>query len=142
MAGRTQFNINEVMTWVTQNVNAVEGAAFHAVQDAISDGEQIMRKRIETAVTETGLARAGKGGHPGRIESGTMLDDISNDLTDDVHNGHGTIVGRFGWLDQAPEYFLVQEYGTEHIEAMGSLGLGAAKAMDTLRARLNERLRA
>jgi len=135
----SQFNLNMTRQWIATAVDGLGALVTEAVHEAVTDGENAMRLRIESAVTPTGEARAAKGGHPGRIDSGDMIHDVSSDVTADLGPNGGEIVGRFGWLDVSEfdtSYYAAQEYGTEHIEAMGSLGAGASKASDTLRSRL------
>ncbi|KZE41437.1 hypothetical protein [Microbacterium sp. T32] len=81
-----------------------------------------MQEELLRAVTRTGLARvaAGHGPHAGRYESGRMHDAISFDI--EVDQEERIITLRWGWISDWADYFALQEWGTEHIEAVNSLG--------------------
>jgi len=81
-----------------------------------------MQEELLRAITPTGAARvaAGRGQHAGRYESGRMHDAIDYDL--DIDREARIITLRWGWIQEWVNYFAYQEWGTQHIEAVGSLG--------------------
>lgn len=86
------------------------------VSDVVYEAAQEQAKILEDAVTRTGIARAARGGLPGRHETGHMINQISNEVQ--VDEDH--IVGTWGWDD--PEgYFEEQDWGGERIPAAHSL---------------------
>lgn len=90
---------------------------YDAVEDATLHGEDRMIEILESAVTRTGEERASRGGHPGRIDSGTMRDAISSG----IYETGGRVEGEWGWLDEVLDYFGYQEEGTGRIGAMNAL---------------------
>ena len=99
----------------------VKKQAEQIVADYAHDGEVQMEQIIQDAVTETGLARAGNpnsgGNSPGRIDTGLMINQVSSE----THRDGNEFVGTFGWTKEVEDYFLLQENGTAHIEAMNAL---------------------
>lgn len=88
------------------------------MQDIAEGGEFEMRRIIEISVTDTGLKRAERGGHPGRIETGEMIDSVTHDVTIE----RDRITAEWGWISNAHTYFLEQEHGTAQIAAMDAIG--------------------
>lgn len=108
--------------------------ATDIIADVTLFGEDRMREVIETAITKTGLKRAEtSGGHPGRVDSGDMIDDISTDidLIDKLR-----IEGTFGWINNLDPSYLYQEYGTQDIEAMRALQQAYVEAREKMLERL------
>ncbi|WP_217182700.1 hypothetical protein [Streptomyces sp. AC495_CC817] len=81
-----------------------------AVEDAVLHGEDRMREVIESSVTQTGLDRANAGGHPGRVDSGAMLDAVGSNITG---TDPDTVIGEWGWVNGLENYFLFQDQGDE-----------------------------
>lgn len=81
-----------------------------ALEDAVLHGEDRMREVIETAVTATGIDRAASGGHPGRIDTGNMLDAVGSNITG---SDRDTVIGEWGWVNGVEDYFLYQDLGDE-----------------------------
>lgn len=92
-----------------------------------------MQEELLRAVTRTGLARvaAGKGIHAGRYDKGRMHDAVDYDI--DVDQEERTVTLRWGWIQEWADYFALQEWGTEHIEAVGSLGTTYSWGISQLR---------
>lgn len=92
-----------------------------------------MQKELRAAVTRTGSARvaAGRGSYAGRYESGGMHNAISWDI--DVNHQTLEISLTWGWLSTWADYFALQEWGTSHIEAVGSLGTTYSVGISQLR---------
>lgn len=91
------------------------------VEEATLEGEDHMKEIIETSVTKTGEKRAESGGHPGRIDSGDMIDAVQSNV--DLI-GQSRIEGSWGFEREGEgldPYFLYQNYGTADIEAMNAL---------------------
>lgn len=111
--------IGDIEDWIRKDFAAILlELAGDIIEDVTLFGEDRMREIIETAITATGVRRAESGGHPGRVESGDMIDSISTDI--DLI-GKNRIEGTFGWIDKLDPYFLYQEYGTNDIDAMRAL---------------------
>lgn len=89
-----------------------------ALEEATLYGEDRMIEILESAFTKTGMERAARGGHPGRIETGTMRDAISSDV---YLLGQTKLSGEWGWLNEVEDYFLAQENGAGLIPAMSAL---------------------
>lgn len=106
-----------------------EGAAS-IVADFAHDGERVMEQVIVEAETKTGYARVADddnpGNSPGRVDTGLMINQVSSEWEQDGD----TYIGRFGWTKETEDYFLYQENGTEHIEAMNALGSAAVQGRE------------
>ena len=78
-----------------------------------------MRQIILDAHTMTGRDRvaSGRGPYAGRYETGEFYNAVDYDI--DV-NPDGVIIA-WGWLQEWEDYFAYQEFGTEHIAAVGAL---------------------
>lgn len=81
-----------------------------ALEDSVLHGEDRMREIIETSVTKTGEERAERGGHPGRVDTGDMLDAVGSNITG---TDRDTIIGEWGWVNGLEDYFLFQDQGDE-----------------------------
>lgn len=114
------------------------------VRETVHEAEIEQRRIIETAVTETGRRRVATGGRssahgsisPGRIDSGLMINSTGTSATADG----GEVVGRWGWFDPE-EYFEIQEWGSDRIQAMHSLFLSWIRARGRLAKRINKLVR-
>lgn len=73
---------------------------------------ELMREIVRTSVTPTGEERATRGGQPGRIDTGKLI----NGLRSRVRMGEGK-AQRFsmfvGWIDGKPGYAIFQEHGVQ-----------------------------
>lgn len=87
------------------------------VQGVVADGADQMRLFILTAVTDTGMARAERGGAVGRYEKGTMYDAVDYYVATDGD----TTIGEFGWIEEYIRYFGYQEDGTSTVPSMHAL---------------------
>ena len=96
----------------------LEALVHDALEDATLLGEDRMIEILESAITKTGLERAERGGHPGRVETGTMRDAISSGIWP---GRNGSREGEWGWLNEVLAYYLFQENGTIDFTAMSAL---------------------
>lgn len=118
--------------------------AYRRIVDAVSDatelGEREMRRIVETSITRTGEERAARGGHPGRVDSGDMLDAI--DKTVAPNSDFSEVRGSFGWLTDLQPYYLWQEMGDDefnvHFQGMKALDGSFITAREELFKRLRE----
>ncbi|MBT2484862.1 MULTISPECIES: hypothetical protein [unclassified Microbacterium] len=109
--------------------------AHGIIEDATLFGEDRMKEIIETAITRTGAERAAtSGGHPGRIDSGNMIDDIQSNI--DLFGG-SRVEGSWGWELGLEIYYLYQEYGTADIEGMMALQQSYVEAREMMLERLS-----
>ena len=129
MAASSRFRVADL--GVEKWVKAVRDRARAEMADIAEGGEFDMKQTIETAVTDTGAARAGSGGHPGRIDTGYMYDHVGHRL-EEYDDGFAAI---WGWSDPE-DYFLLQEYGTDQIDPMEALDRSLNLAEMDLRAKL------
>lgn len=125
--------------YIRQTYEEARRAASGAVEDATLHGEDRMREIIELSTTPTGDARAARGGHPGRIDSGDMIDDIESNI-DAV--GQDRIVGSYGWINGLEPYYAFQELGAEdfnvRFKGMRALAQSSVEARELLFKRLRE----
>lgn len=91
-------------------------AGAEAAHDATFEGYLAMLRIIETAVTRTGQARAAAGGHPGRIETGNLFDDVNAETW--VKPGKDSAGGTWGWLNGFEDYYIFQELGDEEFNVL------------------------
>ena len=97
-----------------------------------------MIRIIELSTTKTGEERAANGGHPGRIETGNMRDELRRELFSSIEGGRGSHAW-VGWLDDPARYFLAQEYGVDGL----FVGMGAMhRAFNKAREHMFDRLQA
>lgn len=115
-------------------IDDIRRTAQDAVEDATIVGHDKMIQIIESSTTPTGEDRAGRGGHPGRIETGNMVDDVESNI--DVLEHGDLIRGSFGWISDLAAYYGYQEDGTDHIRAMHSVRQSYIEAREHLLARL------
>jgi len=133
----TNFNPERLLAGVEAWGDGVFDEAAGEMAELGRRAAERMQEMILGAVTATGLARvaAGEGEHAGRYDTGTFHDAVDYDLI--ISHEQGTIVVRFGWLGMWQDYFARQEYGTEHIAAVGALGdtytWGVAQLANVLR---------
>ncbi|MGO2150797.1 MAG: hypothetical protein ACTH32_06305 [Microbacterium gubbeenense] len=97
--------------------DGIHAQVVSEMEDIAEGGAWEMQRIAESSVTPTGMKRAEmRGGHPGRIDSGNMVDAIEHRV--EIHDT--TIEAIWGWFSP-DEYFLEQEHGTARIEAMESV---------------------
>lgn len=100
----------------------------HAVENAVEAGENVTKHHIETRGTEG-------TGKRGRVETGRMRDSVGSRMDEQSASG---LQGRFGWLDEQPEYARFQEPGFTHtsgitVEGMFALSDAAEEVVQDLR---------
>lgn len=119
--GSIALGFEEVLDFQIGHLEDLAEFCEQVVRDATLLGESRMMQILASAVTATGLARASRGGHSGRIDTGQMLEDISSRVDADEH---GT-VGTWGWINYVMAYYLYQEYGDEnfHVRFQGMKAL-------------------
>lgn len=125
-ARKGSFNAlaEDLHTFYEGKIDDAMRAGTEAAHDATFEGYLAMLRIIETAVTETGQARAAAGGHPGRIDSGDMYDGVNANTW--VKPGGDSAGGTWGWLDGLEDYFLIQENGSEQFNVLFK-GMGALR---------------
>lgn len=115
------FNPERLMASVTVWIDDTFDAAAGEMADIGRRAAERIQGMILDAETQTGLARVAAGGtYAGRYDEGLLHNSVGFDVEID-HSAH-VIVVRFGWLHEWRDYFAYQEYGTEHIVAVGALG--------------------
>ncbi|ACY35920.1 hypothetical protein CMP1-24 [Clavibacter phage CMP1] len=105
--------------------------ADRAIEIAVEAGDAALVDNLEAAITPTGIRREEtSGGRPGRHESGTMVNSVTNSGAD-VEVTSNIRIGYFGW---APEdyklYFKEQDLGTAIIPAAGAMAAARSLAID------------
>lgn len=109
---------------------------YNLADELSNRGQTRMIEILEAAVTPTGAARAARGGHPGRVETGTMRDAITSDVDSDGDE----IIAKWGWLEEVQAYFLLQEHGDSvfgvQFEGMKALMGSYIEMREELRSRL------
>lgn len=106
MARRGNFSLQALE--VDKYLKAVKDEAREIMQDIAVGGKWEMERVIETSTTPTGEARAERGGHPGRIDSGNMIDEVEARV-EEYPDGFAAV---WGWPDPQ-DYYLLQNDGTE-----------------------------
>lgn len=91
------------------HISRLVGELHLLLQDLAERGDKRMVQILEAATTATGEARAARGGHPGRVETGQMRDAIGHNVSVD----RDTLYAEWGWLNEVHEYFLLQEHGDD-----------------------------
>lgn len=92
--------------------NDLMAETAQAMSDAMQDGQDFARERIELSTTKTGDERAARGGGvPGRVDTGDYEDDYTHQAYQ-IDPNHQQ--GRFGWLDGGVEAH--QAGGKSYIE--------------------------
>lgn len=124
--------ISQISSFLEQKVEDIDTHVGYAVFKATTVGKQRMTDVIEFSTTPTGEARAARGGHPGRVETGQMLDDVRHDVhvRGNLENRHH--IGEWGWLDGHEKYYEIQEDGWGKIQAMNALNLSYIAAREKL----------
>lgn len=112
----------------------IEQLLIDAIEEATLYGEERMIEILESSVTRTGLERAARGGHPGRIDTGQMLDDIGTG----IYEVGGRREGEWGWIHGLEDYYLYQEYGAGNLPAMSALQQSYIGARELLLKRLHD----
>lgn len=110
-------------SWFEEKVQSLNRKTFRALQENMKDGEEITQTFIATRGTEG-------TGKQGRVDTGKMLDSVSNKTE---LKGPDEAEGRFGWLDKKPFYAEFQEAGTKYIAPMYALSDAADIVIKQLR---------
>ena len=150
----TLANDEDLSKMFLRLVDRINDAVTDSVDDAMSLGADAMREHIQQSGTgniwdeswnDMDHGYAGRTqSYPGRVASGSMLDGVDSSSR---RTGPNSYVGEFGWLVQAEDYWLSQEYGFTHnftgqrIEGMYALADSADYAMKELDSMLDQRLR-
>lgn len=108
------------MEWLNTRIGRLSKGSVDALEDAMEAGENITKHNISTRGTEG-------TGKRGRIETGTMRDEVGSKVT---RLGRGEAEGRFGWLEKGPYYTPYQEQGTKNIEPMYALSDAAEEVWE------------
>lgn len=128
------------------NIDRMTKEVGEAVQDAVIEGEKLVKERIETSGLGVEWKRSHNGrtmSSPGRVDTRQMLDSVESDFKVE---GNGA-VGRFGWLTTFERYFGLQEGGFFHkqanrkIRGMYAMQDAADQVMETLEQRIDGILR-
>ena len=131
--GFKSFDIPQFRAGIVAWEREVEGAVEEAVHETVQEGAKLMQDYILEATTKTGEDREAHGrGVAGRYETGNMYRDVEAEVTRESY----TIVGRWGWINGARDYYLYQEGGTRFIQGMNALGGSFIRAYDSLKGRL------
>lgn len=104
--------VKDTERFFLRKIEEIERDVEHSLDAAVAVGESTMKKIIETTTSKTGRARAERGGHPGRVETGKMLGDVSRSeirSTDSASGDGKTYSGEWGWLDNFEEYYGLQD---------------------------------
>lgn len=121
-AGAISAAFGEIARFLERKIEDIDNQAGYAIFEATNVGHQRMREIIEMSTTPTGDERASRGGHPGRIDSGNMIDEVKHDIhAIGATAGSRVHVGEWGWLDGHEKYFEIQEDGWRNIAAMDSI---------------------
>lgn len=112
----------------------IEQLLIDVIEEATLYGEERMVEILESSVTRTGMERAARGGHPGRIETGDMLDDIGIG----IYETEGRREGEWGWIHGVEDYYLYQEHGAGNIPAMTALQQSFVGARELMLKRLRD----
>lgn len=86
-----------------------------AVKDGVKDGAETVELFVATRGTE-------KSGKQGRIDRGFMIDSVDGEITKDTAT---EVEGRFGFIDNPPEWTKYQEYGFDHRGGVAVEGMNA-----------------
>jgi hypothetical protein len=129
------FDIDGLEHTVTALLDELEVDARTILDDIAREAVGEMQRIIETAITETGLIRAARGGHPGRIDTGNMLDDVARALET---GADGSVMVTWGWVYEVQDYYLRQEHGDSRITAMSALQQTFTNAREKLHDRLRD----
>ena len=132
-SGPVSAAFGEITRFIERRIEDIDNQAGHAIFVATNVGKDAMKRIIETSITPTGEDRAARGGHPGRIDSGNMLDQVRHDIhvrgdfpEDRAH------IGEWGWLDGHEKYFEIQEDGWGSIKAMNAIRQSYIEAREAL----------
>lgn len=108
-----------------------------ALEQAISDGADLVREGLLVAITRTGLERERmRGGLPGRYETGNMYDSVS-DNSGNLTEIAEALYGSFGWFaGDFEQYFRDQDLGEGKIPAANALSDAYLFVREQLRAEL------
>ena len=123
---------------IQSHLNSLQKQIEEIVEESAELALEEMIRIIELSTTKTGEERAANGGHPGRIETGNMRDELRRELFSSIEGDRGSHAW-VGWLDDPAHYFLAQENGVDGL----FVGMGAMhKAFNKAREHMFERLQA
>jgi len=80
-----------------------------AVRESVEVGEKEQKQLLDRAVTRYGEYRMsrGRGRSAGRNDTGQMIDAVGSD----VESSRNRIVGWWGWVNGAKDYYRYQDWG-------------------------------
>ena len=80
-----------------------------AVRESVEVGAKEQKQLLDRAVTRYGQYRMskGRGRSAGRNDTGKMIDDVGSD----VESTRNRIVGWWGWVNGAKDYYKYQDWG-------------------------------
>lgn len=84
-----------------------------AVRDGVKDGAETVELFVATRGTE-------KSGKQGRVETGAMIGSVDSEITEDSAD---EIEGRFGFIDNPPDWVKFQEEGFNHVGGVSVEGM-------------------
>lgn len=109
VSGSFSAAFGDIQRFLERHVEGIENQASDALLEAGDAGHDRMLEIIETTTSATGEARAGRGGHPGRIDTGNMIDSV---MSDNIIKGSGdnrSYITTWGWLNNFEDYFGLQD---------------------------------
>lgn len=123
---------------IERHIRKLQDQIQEIVEESADLALEEMIRIIELSTTKTGEERAANGGHPGRIETGNMRDELRRELFSSLDGSKGSHAW-VGWLDDPARYFLAQENGVDGL----FVGMGAMhKAFNKAREHMFDRLQA
>jgi len=136
MARRVTFD--GLATIIRQKTESFQDDALDIVTEFADTGAAEMVDTLNNATTPTGEARAAAGGNgPGRVKTGQMRDDVTREAGRDGD----AFTGKFGWIDDAEDYYTYQEDGTRRFRGMNALHSSAIRNREQAIARIKAAVR-
>jgi hypothetical protein len=90
----TRGNPSTMQLDLKRKLEGLRAEAVEALDQSVLEGGTYLQDNLEAAVTKTGLARAERGGFPGRHDTGNMVASVGSE----VRNARGKrVIGVFGW---------------------------------------------
>lgn len=104
----------DIEKFLAREIEDIDRHLGNATFRATNVGRAKMLEIIESTTSATGEARAARGGHAGRIDTGNMIDAVKHD----VHHIGSTPasrvhIGEWGWLEDFEGYFGLQDQWDE-----------------------------
>jgi len=113
----------------------VKSTLAEEMQRIVDEAEDQMHQIVDSSITPWGEYRVSQGRQSaGRIETGDMDSAISSNVEIDGN----LIRGEWGWLNDVEIYYVAQEHGTDHIDAMNSLLTTYVAAVEKVASLLEE----